>query len=321
MRRALSVILYLLLGLPFALSSLFLLSVRPWALDRDFYKKALTDERLYTVLRSPEVLRGIQDKIVINGYTFSWPGLVSSIQKHLPEEEMKLVATRSVDTIIDSARSGAFGGAIIDLKPLKDRLERDEAAIAADYLSTLPPSIAETPKTELLAKPAGLSPAGLQRLGTAALGEALKGLPDTVNIPRSAVKTRVGQRFELGPASLDSSAFLGAGFSALLLLGLGFLGGGGAGRSLARAGRMILFPSILILGLGTILSLPGAPLLSLLPAEARTVLGSGVLEAARGWAASVLGVAARSFFVVGLVGTSIGGLLASLRRIFEPKET
>jgi hypothetical protein len=44
------------------------------------------------------------------------------------------------------------------------------------------------------------------------------------------------------------------------------------------------------------------------------------MKEAGAWFASVFGQVSKSFFIVGLIGVSAGGLLASLRRIFEPKE-
>ena len=57
MRKFLSSFLYLFLGLPLALSTLFLISARPWALDRETYRRFVEDDRLYAALRSPRSRR------------------------------------------------------------------------------------------------------------------------------------------------------------------------------------------------------------------------------------------------------------------------
>ncbi|MEI6874945.1 MAG: hypothetical protein WCL50_07425 [Spirochaetota bacterium] len=321
MRRPIAGLLYLVLGLPFALSALLALSARPWVLDRDFYKKALTDEGLYTMLRSPEARKGIDEKIVIGGFIFSGPSLAATLQKHLPEAAMKKVATGAVDSTIDLLGRGGGGEAAIDIRPLKEGLKLEATALVADYLAALPDSPLPLPANDLSFHPVGIAPASLQKSAMAVFISVIDGIPDSTRLPAPRLSRGLDSRPIFGQAALDSFAWLGSGFSFLLLIGLGFLGGGGARKSLVRSGRMMILPSAIVLAIGALLSLPGAPLIQLLPAEATAMVGSGLVEACRSWAASVLGTAARSFFVVGLVGVSIGGLLASLRRLFEPSES
>jgi len=54
MRKVLANLLFIFLGLPLALSALMLISVRPWALDRDAYKRFVEDDRLYAALQAPD---------------------------------------------------------------------------------------------------------------------------------------------------------------------------------------------------------------------------------------------------------------------------
>jgi hypothetical protein len=72
--------------------------------------------------------------------------------------------------------------------------------------------------------------------------------------------------------------------------------------------------------MGVALALPGAPLTVLIPESARLAIAPDFLSSLQGWLSGWLGQMSRSFFTVGLVGVSVGGLLASLRRIFEPRE-
>jgi hypothetical protein len=328
MRRFLSGALFVFLGLPVALSSLFALSIRSWALDPAFYSKALTDARLYSILRSPEILEAVDGKIVIDGYTFSGPGIAAAIQKHLPEAELKQVAVATAEGVVGRAARGELP-ADIDLRPLKTALQRDSGAIVADYLASLPapkPGAAAGDAKDLSVRAANLPATSLSRPVKEAFAAAVKSIPDTVDIPDSkaiAVKDGSGAvltQGRVGKPALDTLAFAGTGFSALFLLGLGFMGGRGTARSLARTGRMMILPSALVLAVGVALALPGAPILNLLPAEASQALGTAVMQDARAWLASWLGVASRWFFVTGLVGTSLGGLLVSARRFLEPSE-
>ena len=317
MRRFLAGILYLFLGLPIALSGLLALSVRPWALDPGFYRRAIEDPRLWTALKSPEALKGAPESIEIGGYIFSGPALYGALQKHIPEAELKNLGGRAIDDIIGAVRSGRAAAAL-DLRPLKNGLSKESGAFAADYIRSLPKGLPDSP-TDLRVIPEGA--AGIKTEGPAQAAEKLIGsIPDTVTPhvePERASQTR---SLTVARGGLDRMASSALGAGAVLLLGLGFLGGGGIGRSLSRSGRFLIIPSAIVLAAGLALSIPGAPLAMQIASHLPKAPEAGFVTALGSWLGSWLGVAARSFFVVGLSGVSIGALLVSLRRIFEPRE-
>lgn len=320
MRRALSGLLYVFLGLPVALSALLTLSVRPWALDRGFYDRAIEDERLWTALRSPEALKGAPESVEINGYLFSGPALYGAFQRHLPEAELKALGRGAVEDILGALETRR-PPTPLDLRPLKARLSRDREALAADYFAALP---AGTPSSDSDLRTRAPTAAGtaLVRSGSQALGSLVDAIPDEAS---PQIRVESGRSLVVfGPEStktvLDRLARDSALAGGALLLGLGFLGGGGVGRSLSRTGRFLILPSALVLAAGLALSIPGAPLFIQALEQIRPAPELGFLKSLGGWLGSWLGVAARSFFVVGLSGLSLGALLASLRRIFEPRE-
>ncbi|HUX41280.1 MAG TPA: hypothetical protein VMV83_08970 [Rectinemataceae bacterium] len=320
MRRFLSGILYLLIGLPITFSGLLALSLRPWAFDKTFYSRAIDDERLWTALRSPTALKGAPDKVEIGGFTFSGPALYSALQRHLPEAALKSFATDAVDSLISVSDEGKPAAAL-DLRPLKSTLTRDSAAIAADYFADLPKGDRRGVLTDFRTQPPGTSSASLAKQGSEAFASVIATIPDSVNPKIQSGSIILGDPHRVSPkASLDRLATTGLAASAALLLGLGFLGGGGIGRSLARTGKFLIIPSALVLAAGIALSIPGAPIVLSIAAKAQATSDLGFLQAIGGWLSSWLGVAARSFFIVGLSGISIGALLASVRRILEPRE-
>ena len=328
MKRFASTLLYLLVGLPLALSSLLALSLRPWAFDASFYKKALMDEKLYAVLRAPESVSKVRDRIEIGGYVFSGPALAGALQAHLPEADLKATTGRAIDALVGDAAEGRLPPPL-DLRPLKKAFARELLPLARTYLAALAkpgaalPSPAPLPPgtRDLSVLPSGVAPAEAEKTMAVGLGQVLASLPDELPYGEGASMSRVNQALPGGPrAVLDRLAFVGSGVTAFLLLGLGFLGGGGLAASLARTGRYLILPSTLVLAVGTLLAIPGAQLIGIVPAEAQAVLGSPFAESLRSWLSSWLGVASRSFFVVGLVGVSVGGVLVSLRRALEPSE-
>jgi hypothetical protein len=328
MRKFLANVLFLFAGLPLALSALFLISARPWALDRATYKRFVEDDRLYAALRAPEMASRAPSAIELrprgDGATLSLdgPSLVAAAQKDLPWPEIKSTASRSVDSILDAVQgSGAAGAPQLDLRGLKAALKSRAPALARDYEAALAAS----------GRP---SQSGLSRGQlSAALAIATDEIPDRAILDeRSFPSPRAGlhplgrgDRMPIGVISRGpdglSQALLNrmtattAAMSALLLAGLGVLGGRSLVSRLSRAGSYLLIPSIVVLGVGAALAIPsGLILQNVLPQEAREMVAGEGGALLRSYLASALGPIARSLLITGLVGASVGGVLASSRK-------
>jgi hypothetical protein len=335
MRRFLANILFVFIGLPVALSALFLLSARPWALDRDTYKRFVEDDRLYAALQAPEMasrapatieLRAAGSSISADG-----PSLVSAAQKDLPWPVIKSTASRAVDAALDAAEGRTPGSMEIDLKPLKAALKSKSPAVARDYLAALAASGRPDPAGALGAgakKPAALSAVFNSAIDT--IPDAAKADASTFPAPRGRLrgpldKLPIGVMSRgdepLTQALLNRMTATSVAMSALLLAGLGALGGTGLVSRLSRAGKYLLIPSILVLAVGAILAVPGGLILqNVLPAEARAMIAGSGGAMLRDYLASALGPIARSFLITGLVGASLGGVLSSARKFGEPRE-
>ena len=328
MRRFLANILFIFIGLPLALSALFLVSARPWALDRATYKRFVEDDRLYAALQAPEIASRAPATIELrpaggaSAVTLDGKALTATVQKDLPWPEIKSTASRAVDAALDAAQGKTPGGILrLDIRPLKASLKARSPAVARDYPAAL--AQAGCPASEAQ-KPALLA---------LALNSQIDALPDTVmadpaslSAPKSAfggLPVGVLSRYPggLSQALLNRATARTIALSALLIAGLGALGGTGLVSRLSRAGKYLLIPSVVVLGVGVVLAIPGGLILqNLLPEEARGMLmGQGGAQL-RAYLASALGPIARSFFITGLVGASVGGVLASAKRFGEPKE-
>ena len=324
MRKFLANALYLFCGLPLALSALLLIAARPWALDRDFYRKALSDPRLYEAVAAAAQAgsRDASSTIDVGGETLDGAALGAALGKNLPADALRDTALRAAGQALDlvegADRDGRFD---LDLKPLKAAIRSRAPAIARDYAAALP-SRPELPAPgDFSYRPASLSPKAAEAKAAQLLGSRIDAMPDAVSAPADARVTMGGRPTFLSRALVDRTALSLAAFSGLFIAGLAALGGTGIAGRIAKAGRYLLPPSIAVLALGALLSLPGSPVaLATLPPEARQLLSGPAAAALRDYAASVLGLVARGFFVTGLVGASLGGLLASAKRIAEPKE-
>jgi hypothetical protein len=331
MRRSLAAILYVFLGLPLALSALLLISVRPWALDRETYRRFVQDDRLYAALQAPEMAARAPETISLGPAKFDGPALTAAAQKNLPLPEIKATASRAVDAALDAfegrGAGGAGGGSMaLDLRPLKLALQSKSPAIARDYASALAAAGAEAQALPGLVR----QPAEAAK----ALGAAVAAMPDTARAslppptelrrlrgPMGILTRGPGPGEALTQALLNRMTATTAAISALLLAGLGALGGTSALSRLSRGGRYLLLPSILVLAFGVVLAIPGGLILqNVLPNGLRGMLGGAAGAQLRAYLASALGPIARGFFLTGLVGASIGGVLSQAKRLAEPKE-
>jgi hypothetical protein len=328
MRRFLANTLFIFLGLPLALSSLLLVSIRPWALDREAYKRIVTDDRLYAALLAPEMVNDAPETIELQAagtkVVFDGSSLTRAAQKDLPWPAIKATAVSGVDAILDAVEGKGPGDKVeLDLKPLKAALKAKSPAAARDYAAAL---AEETKAGTTAAGAIDSAPLVLAKTLSAAVDQ----IPDVASSPMGAPNVSVNGAqvgvLSQGPDGL-SQAILNrmtatmAAVSALLLAGLGALGGTNLVTRLSRAGRYLLGPSIAVLALGVVLGIPGGLVLqNILPNEARAMIEGAAGSQLRDYLATVLGPIARGFFLTGLVGASVGGVLASSRKFSEPKE-
>ena len=54
MRKLMALFIMIVVFIPLAVSAMTLMAVRPWLLDRGFYKQLLGDERLYDLMLAEE---------------------------------------------------------------------------------------------------------------------------------------------------------------------------------------------------------------------------------------------------------------------------
>ncbi len=327
MRKFLANVLYIFMGLPLALSALMLLSVRPWALDRETYKRFVLDDRLYAALASPEAAARAPEVIEIDGASLDGKALVAAVQKNIPVAAVKAAGAGAIDSVMDGALSASAESASIDFKELKAALKGASPAVARDYVAALPVESLPPSATDLTYRPAAVGQKAASEAMAKTLASSLdRAIPDTALVPMSEDRPS-GAMPAANRAKIMSQAFLNrtsvvtALFSGLFLLGLGALGSSTWGGRLARAGKYVLIPSIFVLGIGAVIAIPGGLILqNLMPREAIEVFRGEAGNQLRAYLSSSLGPIAKSFFITGLVGASVGGLLVSMRRIVEPKE-
>lgn len=323
MRKLTSLLLYFVAGLPLLLSFLLMVSFRPWALDGDFWKRTLTDDRLYSILLSPELKKDVQEKVVLGGYTLSGPALVEALQKEAPVAELKALSVSGVDAIFPPVALSRTVSQELDLRALKKALTARSGALAADYVAALPVLAQRPEPKDLSFRPQGLAESlVVTRAREATSLVVATQIPDALPWPPKGKDPDPNPEIGLALANLGANrldlatASLGLG-SALVLTLLALIGAGRLERRLALAGGFVLAPSVLILVAGVFLSAGSTVVVGSLniPALHIPELSGGVVETRLlSWAADSVARVAKSFFVVGLGGTFFGGLLLALRK-------
>ena len=124
--------LFLFLGLPLALSALAPIATRPWALDRETYKRFVQDDRLYAALQAPEMAararRGRSRwRRPSRARRTARPRRRGPEGSALPE--IKSTASKAIDAVFDGAYDASLRGTgvTLDLGQLKAALASRKA--------------------------------------------------------------------------------------------------------------------------------------------------------------------------------------------------
>lgn len=326
MKKFLSVALYVLIGLPLALSSLFLVSARPSLLDRGFWEATLTDERLYTALRSPELASKADPVVELEGLRLNGPVLVGAVQGHLPEDELKALARSSVGKVFDYLEGKTPVPGELDLSPLRKAVEEEIPPVAGDYARKLPAQAGSTGAAaepgDLTARPSGSSEASIATATERALRAGVeKGIPEKAELgaPADTGLARDLRGRHLSAAGMNQDIIGLSVVSALILAGLGALGARRTGERFKLAGTYLLIPSVATLVLGCLLGVGGGSLAAGIQPHLGNLSGIG-LEALSAYLSQILGAIAKGFLISGAIGTGLGAACKALRRVIEPEE-
>lgn len=323
MRKPAAIILYLFVGLPLLLSAFLAVSTRAWILDRGTYTRALTNDRLYEILRSPAMAAEVDETLVIDGASLNGPALVAALQKDPPVAELKALAAQAVNDGFDFIEGRSRGERLdLDLAPLKSALEARAPALARDYVAALPVQPGKPADGDYSFRPQGLSSALIaSRAGTLLRDGISENLPDRLPWPPAAMPVlTVSENGEVLTLARIDTGITGLAIISLLVTGgLALLGSPNLRQRLRMAGGFILAPALLVLVVAATFAITGISVeKGLMPDALRQAAGSDGRAALAGYfLGSFLGSqggVAGPYFIVGLVASCAGGLLISLRR-------
>jgi hypothetical protein len=317
LRKALAVVLILILVLPLLYSVLTLISVSGWALKRSFYRGILGEERLYAALLSEASAR--------KDLPWDIEGRAPGFER-LPAEALAKALSQTVrpaylrDQALDAlddffaAAEGREADFDLDLGPLKSELAGPSRRAFARALAEALP-VCQTgqdplaPGTRLLScRPSGVTVERASQLIHDALPSALEQVGD--RLPYGAWAGMPTWVDPLGAARLGWAAVVLALIAAGFWVGAAFVGGSTRAEVTAFLGWSLLPPALLTLagGLAVRPALGWLPLLGpWLPGDASwpsRELVSTLAEMLR----PALQAVARGFLITGAVslGLSLG---------------
>ena len=337
MRKLLALVLYLFIGLPAILGTLFLVPAKSWLLDREFYKQIVSGPETRAVLESPHLYEGFEDTIELGDrLTLSGPAAGTALHTSLPVPEILAAAGKTVDSAFDSLEGNFASGRIrIDMRDLKKSLEKGIPEFARVYSANVPvsPSLsasrlislsARESALDLSVRPQDLSEADFNKVVRAATAAALSALPEVEEAdlpPPSQTGPFYGKAIDPRDA-LDRGLIWMALLAGGIWVAGAFISADSANKRLKWLGATLLLPGIVVLAAGAVLRLGADPLVLNVARDPdlQRILTDPSLGAVRNWIHRPLWIISNGFLISGAAAMIVGGGVSASRRALRYRD-
>jgi hypothetical protein len=329
MRKFLAFVLALFIAIPLLIGAFVLISIQPWVVNRDFYKKALTDDKLYSGIQVvPKA--DPQATLDVGGFTFNTNSFQAGLAASLPKEEMKKFSGNAVDVVFDSLEGKPGGADTIDVEPLKASLRANSKKFVSAYVEALPAGESDKPAaTDFSSLPKGITrvkyASVLNPLVSKALEDNFAKVDSKLSL-ESVRSTRKGMPFAKNLKTSYAISMLGniaVAFALWMLAGM--LWPKPWSSRLPFMGGVLLFSSLIIIMIGV-----GGALAVNFQSVTRTLQVFGMptewagssaqAQAFKGYFASLAATMTRGFFITGIIAASVGAGLISMRWVAAARE-
>ncbi len=340
MRKLLALALYVFIGLPAILGTLFLVPIRGWVLDRDFYKAVVSGPEARAVLESPALYERLDGAIRFeSGLVLSGPATGKALKASLPVPEILSAAGSAVDSAFDALESGRNADRFtVRLVPLKTALAKgvpefarvyaaevpSSSAVPEDALAALASGPAPGNPVDLSVRPAALPESAFREAIRSALAEAVSSIPDTAEAPmpepgpgEAFLSSARNPREALNRAALWLSLLAGG-----IWVAGAFVSSDSATKRLRWLGGTLLAPGLVVLTAGAALRLAADPLVlrTIQDPELQRALADPALRVVRDWIRRPLWTVSTGFLVSGSVAVILGGGLSASRRALRYRD-
>ncbi|MCX7023975.1 MAG: hypothetical protein NT080_05075 [Spirochaetes bacterium] len=318
MRKALSMLLYVCIALPVSIGALFLVSTSGSILDRGFYKRLVSDERIMVVAADPAFVRRAPERVTLGSVILDGRAAWAAALKTVPADAIRNQATTAIDAIFDSFE-GSSRDASIETAHLKKALKASLPAFSSAYALSIAvadraPAFDAVP-VDLGTRPKTVSADKLASVIASRGIAAVDGIPDRVpleSMGMGRIEGTVGKAVSIR-AVLVKSTGTAVIAATLLVAACAFIGSAGLGGRLTCFGSMAIIPGGLVLVLGAVSFLFRPSALGI--GSIRELgLAPGTIAALSGFLRDTLGAAARGFLVSGGIVVAIGVVATGVGR-------
>jgi hypothetical protein len=269
LRKVIALLLVIFLVWPLIFTTLIMISINSWALDRNFYVNLLDSPNLYEALLSQDLPFYVNSRWFPREINSDLPP--AALDKALREvmtpqylhDQSVQVVNQAFDTL--EGRRGSFDVSL-DLTPVKAALRGDGSARFAQALAEQLPACAAgqepliTGSTLIRCRASNVSTAEAARQIVAALPAFVDRVPDQISLSRDSFDLRAQWRpfnlIFLGSFSFGLAIGLLLMLAGAVWLAAAFIGGANWRERLLWLGGSLLVPAALVLLMGLAISSP-----------------------------------------------------------------
>jgi hypothetical protein len=203
MRKPIALLILIFVFIPLVFSAMTLIAIRPWVLDRGFYERIVSDERIYSSLFIGRVSNQYHLEMFTVENQLPVPALNASLSEVVTPDYLRTQAIKLVDDTFDliDGRIARFE-ATLDITPLKTALAGEAGERFANTLAAALPAC-EVGQTQIapggtLARciPADSSVNETAAQITEALPAALTAMPDRILLNAQSEANRSPHYFD-----------------------------------------------------------------------------------------------------------------------------
>lgn len=269
LRRGIALLLVIFVALPLIFTTLIMISINSWVLDRNFYTNLLDDPKLYEALLSEDLPLYINNRWFPREINSDLPpvALDKALREVMTPEYLHDQSVRIVNQAFDTleGRRDAFDISM-DLAPIKAALRGDGGARFAQTLAAQLPVCAAGQETLIAGstlircRAANVSTAEATRQIATALPAFIDQMPDQINLSREPLDLRAEWRpfnlIFLGNLGLNMTIGMLLVFAGVAWLAAGFIGGTNRRERLLWLGWSLLIPATLVFIMGLAINSP-----------------------------------------------------------------
>lgn len=269
LRRVIALLVVIFLVFPLIFTTLIVISINSWVLDRDFYVNLLDDPRLYEALLSQDLPLYINNRWFPREINRDLPpaALDKALREVMTPQYLREQSVRIVNQAFDSLEGKrAALDLYMDIAPVKAELQGEGGARFARVLAEQLPACATGQEplaagsTLIRCRASSVSVEEATRQITLALPDFINQVPDQISLSREPLDLRADWRpFNLiFLGNLDLSVAIGSliVLAGAVWLAAAFIGEANLRERLLWLGWTLLAPAALVLVMGIAINTP-----------------------------------------------------------------